>query len=600
MKYKLKNVMTVVMTVIFLCVNTASEAKYSTEYAKTDYRDLMIKSINNQVIKKPTAQFMVKRVVNNEIADSVISNDGYDCNVDFPEIVCYVGDTIEFEDLSRDNNIGGKISQWDWQHFGTMGNHSNVYDYNVVDQDSFSCSVPGETIFYLCVKSNKSVKSDSCDPWSDNGNHQIKGTNKWFPNGIYWYFTAIRVVVKPVYDAKIQIRYWDASNGNIINEETIDVGRIENDSDIKSCCINIKDLDGYSYSGWKVRLEDDSVQYSGNDREVCIDLSSYLPKKYLDIEYYPYIDTSVDVRYWNTEENTIIDSERVTGETLIHGVETTLSVPLSNPVGYTINGWSVQLDDGTVQYTGTENPVGVVLSGFLSHKYLNVECIRDSDEPPIIDNTGGNNENDSDTEIIITPSGECDGVIEWTETDYHEVANGYYSNGRKKYKRCYHTFTYKAVLDAETKILPDTLKSGYGFGLDLNCKLTKTLVSNEGDCNSWGNNRSSKLNVANPTKATVYIPWNMKNSIGTQSRVIPMDSNGTLKFILPKSNISSIGARKIYTPPELAGTEEAPVSHSFEIYISGGGVQNIEFCKKLIGTITVNGVMYDDDFSGAD
>ena len=144
------------------------------------------------------------------------------------------------------------------------------------------------------------------------------------------------------------------------------------------------------------------------------------------------------------------------------------------------------------------------------------------------------------------------------------------------------------------------MKSGYGYGLDLNCKLTKTLVSNEGDCNSWGNNRISKSYVANPTKATVYIPWNMKNSIGTQSRVIPMDSNGTLKFILPKSNISSIGARKIYTPPELAGTEETPVSHSFEIYISGGGVQNIEFCKKLIGTITVNGVMYDDDFSGAD
>ena len=92
----------------------------------------------------------------------------------------------------------------------------------------------------------------------------------------------------------------------------------------------------------------------------------------------------------------------------------------------------------------------------------------------------------------------------------------------------------------------------------------------------------------------------MTNKLGTQDTAISMDENGTLKFILPRSNVSHTGERKIYTPVELAGTEESPVSHSFEIYINGGGVGSVEFCKKLNGTITINGVMYDDDFSDAD
>lgn len=73
-----------------------------------------------------------------------------------------------------------------------------------------------------------------------------------------------------------------------------------------------------------------------------------------------------------------------------------------------------------------------------------------------------------------------------------------------------------------------------------------------------------------------------------------------MKFRLPVSNVSQAGARKIYTPVELAGTSEEPVSHDFEVYISGGGIEGVEFCQKLIGTITINGDMYEDDFSGSD
>ena len=74
-----------------------------------------------------------------------------------------------------------------------------------------------------------------------------------------------------------------------------------------------------------------------------------------------------------------------------------------------------------------------------------------------------------------------------------------------------------------------------------------------------------------------------------------MVPDGRLKFILPESPVSEIGAKKIYTPVELAGTMENPESHSFEIYIGGGGVGEIEFCQKIDGTITINGDMYEDD-----
>ena len=92
----------------------------------------------------------------------------------------------------------------------------------------------------------------------------------------------------------------------------------------------------------------------------------------------------------------------------------------------------------------------------------------------------------------------------------------------------------------------------------------------------------------------------MTNRLGTQGRTIAMEQNGKLRFRLPVSKVSEAGARKIYTPVELPGTKEEPVTHEFEIYINGGGVNNVEFCQKIIGRITINGDMYSDDFSGAD
>ena len=44
-----------------------------------------------------------------------------------------------------------------------------------------------------------------------------------------------------------------------------------------------------------------------------------------------------------------------------------------------------------------------------------------------------------------------------------------------------------------------------------------------------------------------------------------MEQSGKV-FQFPKSPVSESGARKIYTDVSFAGTQEEPVSHSFDIY----------------------------------
>lgn len=63
----------------------------------------------------------------------------------------------------------------------------------------------------------------------------------------------------------------------------------------------------------------------------------------------------------------------------------------------------------------------------------------------------------------------------------------------------------------------------------------------------------------------------MTNRLGAQEKTIHMKQNGKLKFHLPVSNVSETVARKIYTPVELPGTAEEPVTYELEIYINGGG-----------------------------
>ncbi len=682
MKRKLISVMAAVMAAIFMCSSIPAFAALSYDRVNKDYRNMQIMNRQGVTINKPISQFAAKRVVNGEVRDAVTSYADYDCTTEFPTLVCYVGDTLVFEDLSRDTNQGGKIVSWDWQYFGSMGEHYNVYNYNIVNSASYTLTEPGETTFFLCVKSNAKVKTGCCDPWSENGNHQVVGRNKWFPNGAYWYFTAIRVVTKPMREALVHVRYWDAQHNKVFHEGLVNAGQILNDADTIDTSVHITDWDGYQYSGWNVQLMDGSIQYSGVERDVGITLAGWVPEKYLNVEFYPYMATGVEVRYWDSAENKIIHSELLPGESVVKEQETQITANMNPPYGYKITGWNVQLPDGKIQYTGTENPTTITLNGYIPNKYLNVECapisntkltvnyvdtetkdvlsseviwgeeVHGNDSTTVkaeikditgyvvegwriktpdgkVESTGSRDvvsvtltekvphkilevdclrlEPDEDDDgdlpdptVSIKPTGDCDGIIEWTETDSHKVFVGYTSSGKKKYKTCNHSFDYKSVLTASADVDPSTLKSGYGFEVEVDADVTTSLVSNTGGCSSWGNSRSPLMVISNPTKATVYIPWDMTNRLGTQSKAITMDSNGTLKWKLPISNVSEAGARKIYTPVELPGTEEAPVTHSFEIYISGGGLEGVEFCQKLIGNITINGDMYSDDFSGSD
>ena len=127
MKSKYLSLMAVVMAAIFVLSALPVSAALSYERVNKDYRNMQIMNRQGVVINKPTSQFAAKRVVNGEIVDAVTSYADYDCTTEFPTLVCYVGDTLTFEDLSHDNNQGGSIVEWDWQYYGSIGDHNKLY-----------------------------------------------------------------------------------------------------------------------------------------------------------------------------------------------------------------------------------------------------------------------------------------------------------------------------------------------------------------------------------------------------------------------------------------------------------------------------------------
>ena len=177
-----KTLTVVAMTAVFLCSISVS-ADVCKEYATDDYRDQPVWNQYGEVGAKPIAKFRIIRSRNGEVKDILESYSDNDLYSDFPAMQCYVGDTITFEDLSSPTD-GSGIKTWDFQYYGTLGDSYQEYNYNILESARFELTEPGETAFFLCVKSNLPVKVGSLDPWSDNGNHQAIGKNKWFPNGM--------------------------------------------------------------------------------------------------------------------------------------------------------------------------------------------------------------------------------------------------------------------------------------------------------------------------------------------------------------------------------------------------------------------------------
>ena len=181
----------VTATAVFLCSSIFVQADYSDEYATEDYREQAVYNSYGEVIEKPIANFRIIRMRNGEIKDMLESYYDNDLSAEFPSMQCYVGDTIVFEDLSKAKN-NANIKTWDFQYYGTLGDSYNEYNYNILESSKFELTEPGETAFFLCVKSDVNVQSGSLDPWSENGNHQTIGINKWFPKGMYWYFASAK------------------------------------------------------------------------------------------------------------------------------------------------------------------------------------------------------------------------------------------------------------------------------------------------------------------------------------------------------------------------------------------------------------------------
>lgn len=192
----------------------------------------------------------------------------------------------------------------------------------------------------------------------------------------------------------------------------------------------------------------------------------------------------------------------------------------------------------------------------------------------------------------------CGDSITWTETDYHVISRPCPNHGSHSYK-CYHTYTYETKLSATNTLSPDTLKSGYGFEVGVNTAINTRLISESGCGNYTNSNRRPSKVPQPPTNAEVRLNYKVSNSLGTQPYNVTLERSSststTSSFITAQNPISIKKSRSIFTDVALKGTAEAPFTHSFDIYISGGGVNGVEFCKKLTDTFTINGDMYSDD-----
>lgn len=312
-KIKYSKLMAAILAVIFLFSSICVTAEYSYTKAEHDYR--MVDAINKsgKRVNKPTAQFLAKRILNGEIVEGVMSYNGFDCNTEIPVLRCYVGETVKFEDHSSVSSSSGKINGWDWQYYGKLGEFNKIYSYNIVDKFQFYCSEPGETVFYLCVKDSTSHKKGFTNVWSENGNVQTVGKNKVYPKGIYWYFTAVKVVVEPIQKTNILVRCWEKGTNSLIKETTVDSGLIYGYDETITTTYTIEELDDYKFLEWNLQLPDGTIQYGDIIKNVDIAFNGWIPQKYLNVYYEKnkYEDDSfkVDIRYIDRETKEILSEE---------------------------------------------------------------------------------------------------------------------------------------------------------------------------------------------------------------------------------------------------------------------------------------------------
>lgn len=346
--------MAVILTAIFLYPSMAS-ADHSHLWAPDDYRTKSIRDIYGAQQPKPTAQFAVSRSRNGALLDRVVSDAGNDLDLAFPVLDAYVGDELTFQDMSHGN--GYSIIEWDWQWSGDIGDAVQKTPYDPLPDTRITLTEPGMTVFYLCVRSNVPVAPGIVDAWSDNGTHQTIGKNRWFPDGMYWYFTAVRVVVHPATEAQLVVRYWDAPANRLIHEGTVWPGTLLGEDAAIETSIQITDWEGYTFDRWRVVLPDGTEQYSGTEREVLVTLAGFVPIKYINVECYPIqqgVATNLTIREWDKATNQLLAEVEHPGGTVEDGKEAAVSYTISDKPGYQFTNYSIILPDGMVEQSGKE------------------------------------------------------------------------------------------------------------------------------------------------------------------------------------------------------------------------------------------------------
>ncbi|QIB68574.1 hypothetical protein Ami103574_04210 [Aminipila butyrica] len=203
--------------------------------------------------------------------------------------------------------------------------------------------------------------------------------------------------------------------------------------------------------------------------------------------------------------------------------------------------------------------------------------------------------------------GSCTDVIKWSETKSHTYTVG--SGENKKTRTCNHVYTYQSKLSSSatlTAAKPNgnntTFKSGYGFSVNVNNSIATSQIGNSGACGKSLSKANNKKPVP-PSAAEVRTSGTVKvkGAKATQPKNVALAKGATTgttsKFITAANPLSQYKKAQIYTDVALKGTKQKPVKHSVTAYTYGGGVNGVQFCKSIPLTFTINGNMYEDDWT---
>lgn len=173
-------------------------------------------------------------------------------------------------------------------------------------------------------------------------------------------------------------------------------------------------------------------------------------------------------------------------------------------------------------------------------------------------------------------------VIGYTPYWYDSITGGS-GGGNPIYGPVWYDFDYEAIIKASATVTPTTLKAGRGFGVNVTSSVSYGQISG-----AWSRSATNTPSAPSTAKVTT----NFGKGVYTLQKTGGSGLSAT--FSLPVDSTSSVGARMIYTPKDLAGTKSNPESYKVEIDVYGSCAGG-DLCVGVNKGITINGDMYEDD-----